>query len=199
LGSGVRVGAVLGLRLVRYRRSGSRCPASGRRSSARHRGQERPRRFRGSVHDMLHEQFTEDETILQLETAVSWGRYAQLFDFDASRRCFVRQRSGLHGRRVPLDRDSGQPKLHPRTGDTGFVSKPLHEARLHLSQPRRRLIPLKHRYDRASCNVSKPNCVRFNGSWARRVTVRSKAVFVEISESPVRSAWIWSRPRPQLS
>jgi NitT/TauT family transport system ATP-binding protein len=41
-------------------------------------------------HDMLDEQFTEDETILQLETAVSWGRHAQLFDFDALRRSFVR-------------------------------------------------------------------------------------------------------------
>jgi NitT/TauT family transport system ATP-binding protein len=40
-------------------------------------------------HDMLDEQFTEEETILQLETAVNWGRYAQLFDFDASRGCFV--------------------------------------------------------------------------------------------------------------
>jgi NitT/TauT family transport system ATP-binding protein len=41
-------------------------------------------------HDLLDDQFTEDETLLQLETAVSWGRYAQLFDFDASRRCFIR-------------------------------------------------------------------------------------------------------------
>ena len=41
-------------------------------------------------HDLLDEQFTEEETVLQLETAVSWGRYAQLFDFDASRRCFTR-------------------------------------------------------------------------------------------------------------
>jgi NitT/TauT family transport system ATP-binding protein len=40
-------------------------------------------------HDLLDEQFTEDETLLQLETAVNWGRYAQLFDFDASRRCFI--------------------------------------------------------------------------------------------------------------
>jgi NitT/TauT family transport system ATP-binding protein len=40
-------------------------------------------------HDMLDEQFTEEETTLQLETAVNWGRYAQLFDFDASRGCFV--------------------------------------------------------------------------------------------------------------
>ena len=40
-------------------------------------------------HDMLDEQFSEEETILQLETAVNWGRYAQLFDFDASRRRFI--------------------------------------------------------------------------------------------------------------
>jgi hypothetical protein len=36
-------------------------------------------------HDMLDEQFTEEETLRQLETAINWGRYAELFDFDASR------------------------------------------------------------------------------------------------------------------
>ncbi len=40
-------------------------------------------------HDLLDEQFSEKETISQLETAVNWGRYAQLFDFDASRGRFV--------------------------------------------------------------------------------------------------------------
>ncbi len=40
-------------------------------------------------HDMLDEQFSEDETRLQLETAINWGRYAELFDFDASRRRFI--------------------------------------------------------------------------------------------------------------
>jgi NitT/TauT family transport system ATP-binding protein len=44
-------------------------------------------------HDMLDEQFSEDETIRQLETAVNWGRYAELFDFDASRRRFVQAES----------------------------------------------------------------------------------------------------------
>ena len=39
--------------------------------------------------DMLDEQFSADETLRQLETAISWGRYAELFDFDASRRRFV--------------------------------------------------------------------------------------------------------------
>ncbi|MGI4853850.1 MAG: ABC transporter ATP-binding protein [Janthinobacterium lividum] len=41
-------------------------------------------------HDMLDEQFSEEETLRQLETAVNWGRYAELFDFDASRRRFTR-------------------------------------------------------------------------------------------------------------
>ena len=40
-------------------------------------------------HDMLDEQFSEDETLLQLETAINWGRYAELFDFDVSRRRFI--------------------------------------------------------------------------------------------------------------
>lgn len=39
--------------------------------------------------DMLDEQFSEDECLRQLETAVTWGRYAELFDFDAARRRFV--------------------------------------------------------------------------------------------------------------
>ncbi len=41
-------------------------------------------------HDLLDEQFTEEITLKQLETAVSWGRYAELFDFDAARRRFIR-------------------------------------------------------------------------------------------------------------
>ena len=51
-------------------------------------------------HDMLDEQFSEEETLLQLETAVNWGRYAELFDFDASRRRFV-QSEKLHGEIEP--------------------------------------------------------------------------------------------------
>ena len=38
---------------------------------------------------MLDEQFSEDESQRQVETAVNWGRYAELFDFDASRRRFI--------------------------------------------------------------------------------------------------------------
>jgi NitT/TauT family transport system ATP-binding protein len=39
--------------------------------------------------DMLDEQFSEEESQRQVETAVNWGRYAELFDFDASRRRFT--------------------------------------------------------------------------------------------------------------
>jgi NitT/TauT family transport system ATP-binding protein len=39
--------------------------------------------------DMLDEQFSEDESQRQMETAVTWGRYAEIFDFDASRHRFV--------------------------------------------------------------------------------------------------------------
>jgi NitT/TauT family transport system ATP-binding protein len=39
--------------------------------------------------DMIDEQFSEEESLRQMETAVAWGRYAELFDFDAGRRRFV--------------------------------------------------------------------------------------------------------------
>jgi NitT/TauT family transport system ATP-binding protein len=39
--------------------------------------------------DMLDEQFSEEECLRQIETAVAWGRYAELFDYDAGRRRFV--------------------------------------------------------------------------------------------------------------
>ncbi|MGB7547076.1 MAG: nitrate/sulfonate/bicarbonate ABC transporter ATP-binding protein [Terracidiphilus sp.] len=39
--------------------------------------------------DMLDEQFSEEECQRQMETAITWGRYAELFDFDAGRRRFV--------------------------------------------------------------------------------------------------------------
>ena len=40
-------------------------------------------------HDTLDEHFTEQETVQkQLETAINWGRYAGLFDYDASTKKF---------------------------------------------------------------------------------------------------------------
>jgi NitT/TauT family transport system ATP-binding protein len=41
-------------------------------------------------HDILDEHFSEDETVKQLETAINWGRYAELFDHDAGeQRLFI--------------------------------------------------------------------------------------------------------------
>ena len=39
-------------------------------------------------HDTLDEHFSEDETIQQLDTAINWGRYAGLFDYDSATRKF---------------------------------------------------------------------------------------------------------------
>ncbi len=39
-------------------------------------------------HDLLDEHFTESETLLQLETAIVWGRYAELFDHDSAGKYF---------------------------------------------------------------------------------------------------------------
>jgi len=39
--------------------------------------------------DMLDEQFSEEESLRQMETAIAWGRYAELFDYDSGRRRFV--------------------------------------------------------------------------------------------------------------
>jgi NitT/TauT family transport system ATP-binding protein len=39
-------------------------------------------------HDTLDEHFTEEETIQQLQTAINWGRYAGLFDYDSASRKF---------------------------------------------------------------------------------------------------------------
>jgi NitT/TauT family transport system ATP-binding protein len=34
--------------------------------------------------DLLDEQFSEEESQRQLETAIQWGRYAEIFDYDAA-------------------------------------------------------------------------------------------------------------------
>jgi len=39
--------------------------------------------------DVLEEHFTEAEVQRQLDTAVTWGRYAELFDYDAARKRFI--------------------------------------------------------------------------------------------------------------
>jgi NitT/TauT family transport system ATP-binding protein len=62
--------------------------------------------------DMLDEQFSEEECLRQMETAVAWGRYAELFDFDAGRRRFVLARRP--GRRIsPPARMPSEPSSTP--------------------------------------------------------------------------------------
>jgi NitT/TauT family transport system ATP-binding protein len=34
-------------------------------------------------HDVLDEHFTEAEVLRQLDTALNWGRYAEIFDYDS--------------------------------------------------------------------------------------------------------------------
>src|SRR5262249_49298038 len=34
-------------------------------------------------HDLLDEQFSEEETTAQMHTAITWGRYADIFEYDA--------------------------------------------------------------------------------------------------------------------
>ena len=35
-------------------------------------------------HDLIDEHFSEEESRRQLETAIQWGRYAEIFDYDAA-------------------------------------------------------------------------------------------------------------------
>jgi NitT/TauT family transport system ATP-binding protein len=57
-------------------------------------------------HDILDEHFSEEETLRQLETAINWGRYAELFDHDAERKRFF----------IPEDATSESQKVEVGTG-----------------------------------------------------------------------------------
>ena len=50
--------------------------------------------------DMLDEQFSDEECAGQLETAINWGRYAELFDWDDARRRFILH---VHEHEEPAD------------------------------------------------------------------------------------------------
>jgi NitT/TauT family transport system ATP-binding protein len=58
--------------------------------------------------DMLDEQFSEEECLRQMETAVAWGRYAELFDFDAGRRRFVLPDVSEEEITEKIDEDTGK-------------------------------------------------------------------------------------------
>ena len=97
-------------------------------------------------HDMLDEQFSEEETLRQLETAINWGRYAELFDFDAARRRFVesaksmtRRPTSITPRRSTREPDSHRLLQHPRQRDP----RPLPGRQAHLALRAR---PLRRRH-----------------------------------------------------
>ena len=70
-------------------------PADHARARMRIRDHTLPDEF---FHDILDEHFSEEETDRQLETAINWGRYAELFDHDAGTRALLhlRRRPRLH-------------------------------------------------------------------------------------------------------
>jgi NitT/TauT family transport system ATP-binding protein len=51
-------------------------------------------------HDILDEHFSEDETRRQLDTAINWGRYAELFDHDATERRFFLPQESVEAERA---------------------------------------------------------------------------------------------------
>ena len=66
---------------------------------------------------MLDEQFSDEECRNQLETAISWGRYAELFDWDDARRRFVLHvHEGEEGAELPPDEASKEPKEQEKVG-----------------------------------------------------------------------------------
>jgi NitT/TauT family transport system ATP-binding protein len=52
-------------------------------------------------HDILDEHFSEDEVKRQLETALHWGRYAEIFDYDSKTGRLFLPESPLDGTRIP--------------------------------------------------------------------------------------------------
>jgi NitT/TauT family transport system ATP-binding protein len=63
--------------------------------------------------DMLDEQFSEDECSRQLETAINWGRYAELFDWDDARRRFTLH---VHEGEEPTGTAEPEPERQEKAG-----------------------------------------------------------------------------------
>jgi NitT/TauT family transport system ATP-binding protein len=61
-------------------------------------------------HDILDEHFAEDEVLRQFETAMNWGRYAEIFDYDRE-----------HARLVQTEPPAGEA---PRDADQGAAAAP---------------------------------------------------------------------------
>ena len=72
-------------------------------------------------HDILDEHFSEDEVQRQFETAMNWGRYAEIFDYDRERGgwCRPKPRQRRPMPRLHLRRDS-EPRLRSETPEHKF-------------------------------------------------------------------------------
>jgi NitT/TauT family transport system ATP-binding protein len=67
--------------------------------------------------DMLDEQFSDEECRNQLETAINWGRYAELFDWDDARRRFMLHvHEGEDGGEGPADEVTEGPREQEKAG-----------------------------------------------------------------------------------
>jgi NitT/TauT family transport system ATP-binding protein len=67
--------------------------------------------------DMLDEQFSEDECERQLETAINWGRYAELFDWDDARRRFIlHEHEGEEVAAAPTEEQDSEPEKQEKAG-----------------------------------------------------------------------------------
>jgi len=55
--------------------------------------------------DILDEHYARDETQLQIETALDWGRYADIFEYDSES-----DRLTLHQPSIPIDSKEPQPQ-----------------------------------------------------------------------------------------
>jgi NitT/TauT family transport system ATP-binding protein len=57
-------------------------------------------------HDILDEHFSPDEVERQLDTAMNWGRYAEIFDYDSERERLVLAEP-------PIDAQAPAPAVKP--------------------------------------------------------------------------------------
>ena len=64
-------------------------------------------------HDILDEHFAEDEVLRQFETAMNWGRYAEIFDYDREKGRLVQTERSRHFPEPPAAPAGETPSRKP--------------------------------------------------------------------------------------
>jgi NitT/TauT family transport system ATP-binding protein len=64
-------------------------------------------------HDILDEHFAEDEVQRQFETAMNWGRYAEIFDYDRTEGRLVQSEPPVENPATPVENPAAEPKSTP--------------------------------------------------------------------------------------